>query len=265
MQQRTHYRTIVLSDIHLGTTHSKTDEVCHFLSNVDCDRLILNGDIIDGWHLKKSGTKRWQAKHTRFFKILMKMMENNNTELIYVKGNHDDFLEALTPLTFSNIHIVRDYEFISHNKRYFVTHGDLFDRVTTQMKWLAKLGDMGYTILLALNSFYNKYRARKGKPYYSFSQHVKQKVKSAVNYISDFEHTLSEFAHARKYDGIICGHIHHPANTTYNGIRYLNSGDWVETLSALTEDENGKWDVMYYTDFVSQYPDNTSALLNKAS
>ena len=150
MQQRTHYRTIVLSDIHLGTTHSKTDEVCHFLSNVDCDRLILNGDIIDGWHLKKSGTKRWQAKHTRFFKILMKMMENNNTELIYVKGNHDDFLEALTPLTFSNIHIVRDYEFVSHNKRYFVTHGDLFDRVTTQMKWLAKLGDIGYTLLLEI-------------------------------------------------------------------------------------------------------------------
>ena len=265
MNIRPHYRTIVLSDIHLGTTHSKVNQASDFLSSVDCDRLILNGDIIDGWSLQKSGIKKWKAEHTRFFKILMKMMENCGTQIIYVRGNHDDFLDNLIPLQFINLSLVKDYTLESNGRYYFVTHGDVFDKVTSGMKWLAKLGDMGYTILLAFNSFYNKYRARKGKPYYSFSQHVKQKVKSAVNYISDFEHTLSEFAHARKYDGIICGHIHHPANTTYNGIRYLNSGDWVETLSALTEDENGKWDIVYYTDFVSQYPDNTSALLNKAS
>ena len=156
MEQRKYYRTIVLSDIHLGTAHSKTDEVCHFLSNVDCDRLILNGDIIDGWHLKKSGTRKWQPNHTRFFKILMRMMERKNTQVVYVRGNHDDFLDGLAPLNFYNISIVRDYEIESAGRRYFVTHGDIFDRVTTQMKWLALLGDMGYTFLLSFNSLYNR-------------------------------------------------------------------------------------------------------------
>ena len=259
MEQRRHYRTLVLSDIHLGTSHSKTEEVSHFLSHVDCDRLILNGDIIDGWHLKKGGTRKWQPRHTRFFKVLMKMMERQGTEIIYVRGNHDDFLDNLAPLTFANLRIVKDYELESGGKRYFVTHGDIFDRVTTQMKWLALLGDLGYTLLLAFNSFYNRYRVRHGKPYYSLSQHVKQKVKSAVNYISDFEHTLAEFARARKYDGIICGHIHHPDNTEYEGIHYLNSGDWVETLSALAEDEDGHWNIIFYTDIADSLPQDTPA------
>ena len=254
MEQRKYYRTIVLSDIHLGTSHSKTDEVCHFLSNVDCDRLILNGDIIDGWHLKKSGMRRWQNYHTRFFKILMRMMERKGTQVVYVRGNHDDFLDSLAPLTFYNISIVRDYELESGGRRYFVTHGDIFDRVTTQMRWLALLGDIGYTFLLSFYSLYNRWRARRGKPYYSLSQQVKQKVKSAVNYISDFEHTLAEFARVRKFDGIICGHIHHPDNTYYEGIHYLNSGDWVETMSALVEDEDGRWNVVYYTDIADTLP-----------
>lgn len=116
------------------------------------------------------------------------------------------------------------------------------------MKWLALLGDMGYTFLLWFNGWYNKYRAWKGKPYFSLSQRIKQKVKSAVSYISDFEKTLSDFALARKYDGIICGHIHHPDNCYYGKIHYLNSGDWVETMSALAEDENGNWSILYYTD-----------------
>ena len=166
MEQRRHYRTLVLSDIHLGTSHSKTEEVSHFLSHVDCDRLILNGDIIDGWHLKKGGTRKWQPRHTRFFKVLMKMMERQDTEIIYVRGNHDDFLDNLAPLTFANLRIVKDYELESGGKRYFVTHGDIFDRVTTQMKWLALLGDLGYNLMLAFNSFYNRYRVRHGKPYY---------------------------------------------------------------------------------------------------
>lgn len=262
LETRKHYRTIVISDVHLGTTHSKTDEVSRFLSSVDCDRLILNGDIIDGWHLRKTGIRKWQAKHTRFFKILMKMMEKKGTEIIYVRGNHDDFLDALAPLSIANIKIVKNYELESGGRRYFVTHGDIFDRVTTQMKWLAVLGDLGYTMLLSFNSLYNRYRAWRHKPYYSLSQHVKQKVKSAVNYISDFEHTLAEFARARHYDGIICGHIHHPDNTCYEGVHYLNSGDWVETMSALTEDENGHWEVVYYTDIEASLPqDSTRALL----
>ena len=109
MHLRTYYPTVVLSDIHLGTSHSKTIEVSNFLKSVNCDRLILNGDIIDGWHLRKAGTKRWQAKHTDFFKVIMKMMENFGTEVIYVRGNHDDFLDSLVPMTFYNVKIVKEY------------------------------------------------------------------------------------------------------------------------------------------------------------
>lgn len=262
MNERKHYKTIVLSDIHLGMSHSKTDEVCLFLSSVDCDRLILNGDIIDGWHLRKGVAGRWQAKHTRFFKILMKMMEKQGTEVVYVRGNHDDFLDSLVPARFANLRIVRDYEIESGEKRYFVTHGDIFDRITTQMKWVALLGDVGYTMLLWFNGVYNRYRLWRGKPYYSLSQRVKQRVKSAVNYISDFEHTLADFARVRKYDGIICGHIHHPDIAMYEGIHYLNSGDWVETMSALTEDDRGQWNIIYYAGIADElcYRDSSELL-----
>lgn len=246
MQLRKHYRTIVLSDIHLGTSHSKVDEVNQFLKSVNCDRLILNGDIIDGWHIRKNGSRKWQSAHTLFFKILMKLMEKCNTEIIYVAGNHDDFLDALVPLHLGNITVVKDFVHESHGKRYFVTHGDVFDRVTSQMKWLANLGDTGYTFLLWFNGWYNRYRRAMGKPYYSLSQRIKQKVKTAVSYISDFEQTLAEFAQSKKCDGVICGHIHHPENTYYGKIHYLNSGDWVETMSALAEDEDGNWSILYY-------------------
>ncbi|MCD8094477.1 MAG: UDP-2,3-diacylglucosamine diphosphatase [Bacteroides sp.] len=248
MRLRTFYSTIVLSDIHLGTSNSKTVEVSNFLKSVNCRRLILNGDIIDGWALKRGGTRKWQAKHTDFFKVIMKMMEKHGTEVVYVRGNHDDFLDSLAPIEFYNIKIVKEFIHESCGKRYYVTHGDIFDTVTTKIKWLAQLGGMGYDFLLWVNSVYNNYRVRHGLPYYSLSQAVKQKVKSAVSYISDFEKELVKFAWARKCDGVICGHIHHPANTFYDDIHYLNSGDWVETLSALTEDENGNWDIIYYNE-----------------
>lgn len=252
MQLRKFYSTIVLSDIHLGTSNSKTIEVSNFLKSVNCKRLILNGDIIDGWALKKGGTRKWQSKHTDFFKVIMKMMEKEGTEVIYVSGNHDDFLDNLAPISFSNVKIVKDYIHESHGKRYFVTHGDVFDAVTTKMKWLAQLGDVGYTFLLWVNRCYNTFRSRRGLPYYSLSQVIKQKVKSAVSYISDFEQELVSFAKARKCDGVICGHIHHPANTYYDNIHYLNSGDWVESLSALAEDANGEWQVIDYNEHLRE-------------
>lgn len=240
-------RTIVLSDIHLGTSHSKVEQVCNFLSQANCERLILNGDIIDGWSLQKFGAGKWKPQHTRFFKIIMKMMENYGTEVIYIRGNHDDFIDSLAPLKFANLSIVKEYMLESNGRHYFITHGDVFDKVTTQMKWLAKLGDIGYTLLLWLNSQYNRWRIKQGKPYYSLSQEIKQKVKSAVSYISDFEKVLAEFARNRQCEGVICGHIHHPENKMIDNVHYLNSGDWVETMSALTEDEEGNWDILYYS------------------
>lgn len=245
MRIRKYYPTVVLSDIHLGSDYSRTVEVTNFLKNINCDRLILNGDIVDGWQLRKAG-KHWKQCHTDFFKVLMKMMEKQETEIIYVRGNHDDFLDNLIPFSFFNLSIVKDYVLNSHGKRYLVTHGDLFDAVTTHVRWLARLGDIGYTALLWLNRLYNRNRERNGKPYFSLSQKVKHKVKSAVSYISEFEKELVELAKAKRLDGIICGHIHQAANVWYGKIHYLNSGDWVESLTALVEDEQGKWQIVIY-------------------
>ncbi|MDD2438570.1 MAG: UDP-2,3-diacylglucosamine diphosphatase [Massilibacteroides sp.] len=245
MEMKKYYSTVVVSDIHLGSEHSHTQEVTDFLKQIHCDRLILNGDIIDGWQLQKPG-RRWKQEHTCFFKVLMKMMEIYNTEIIYIRGNHDDFLDNLVPFTFANISILKDYLLETNGKRYYVTHGDIFDSVTTHMRWLARLGDIGYTFLLWLNKYYNRIRKKQGKPYYSLSQAIKQKVKNAVSYISDFERTLVAFAKEKKADGIICGHIHRPANTFYENIHYLNSGDWVESLSALVENEQGEWSVVFF-------------------
>lgn len=246
MTNRKHYPTIVLSDIHLGSEHSRTEEVICFLQQVDCDRLILNGDIIDGWQLRKS-SKRWKQKHTDFFKVLMKMMEKQNTEIIYVVGNHDDFLNTLAPIHFYNIQVVKEFIHTSRNgRRYYVTHGDIFDTITTNMGWLAHLGDVGYTCLLWLNKWYNRRRERQGKAYYSLSQRVKHRVKQAVSYISLFERELVRLVEAKHLDGIICGHIHQAANTWYGQVHYLNSGDWVESLTALVENENGEWSIIPY-------------------
>lgn len=242
------YPTIVISDVHLGTEHSKTSQLADFLRTVNCETLILNGDIIDGWQLQKGGRNKWKKVHTDLFKIIMKMMENFNTKVIYVRGNHDDFLDHIAPFRFSNVEIVKDYTHERHGKRYYVVHGDVFDHITSNMAWLAKLGDLGYSFLLWLNRFYNLYRANKGLPYFSLSKVVKQKVKSAVSYISDFEKELVALANARNADGIICGHIHQPDNKMIRNVHYLNSGDWVETMSALLEHEDGTWEVYMHTD-----------------
>ena len=255
---RTYYPTVVISDTHLGTSFSKSVEVAEFLKSIDCDRLILNGDIIDGWHLRKSSSKKtWEKKHTLFFRVIMKMTENFGTEVIYVRGNHDDFLDNIVPFYFYNLKIVVDFIHESKGKRYFVTHGDIFDNVTKNMKWLSKLGDVGYTLLLHINKYYNRYRARRGKPYYSFAQAVKLKVKSAVSYISDFEESLVNLAKNKRCDGIICGHIHHPENKYYGNLHYLNSGDWIDSLSALTEDENGNWNIVFYDQKLVDEKDET--------
>lgn len=253
MTERLKVSTIVISDVHLGSEHSKAEELTRFLKTVDCDKLILNGDIIDGWKLQRNPFGKWKKSYTDLIKVIMKMMENHHTQVIYIRGNHDDFLDKLVPLALPNIVIVSDHIHISHGKHYYVTHGDVFDTITSNMIWLAKLGDYGYTFLLWLNKILNKYRRRSGKPYYSFSQKIKHKVKSAVSYISDFEKELSQIAATRHFDGIICGHIHQPANCRHGNIHYLNSGDWVESLSALIEYPDGKWEVYeYYKDMSMQ-------------
>jgi UDP-2,3-diacylglucosamine pyrophosphatase LpxH len=240
MNATNHYKTIVISDVHLGTKGSKAKELIRFLKINTAETLILNGDIIDGWQLKKSG--EWKRKHTRF-------MSEHQTDVIYLRGNHDDFLDQFIPLTIGKLKLVREWIYDSPNgKKYLIIHGDIFDSITSQMAWLAKLGDIGYTFLLWLNRIYNEYRAKKGLPYYSLSAAIKAKVKSAVSYISDYEEKLVEYAKAKDCKGIICGHIHQPAIKMYGDIEYLNSGDWVESLSALVEDFNGEWSLLYFTE-----------------
>lgn len=248
IMDRLSYRTVVLSDIHLGTSHSKSRELCEFLSGIRCNKLILNGDIIDGWHLQKKNGKKniWQQKHTDFFRVIMKMMQRDGTDIIYIRGNHDDFLDNIAPFRFVNIRILNFYILKSKNKKYYVTHGDVFDSVTTGIRWLAKIGDIGYSILLRLNKIINRRRLKKGLPYYSLSQKIKKQVKKAVSYVSDYENELVRLAKSKKMDGVICGHIHQPANQMIQGIHYLNSGDWVESLTALTEDFEGNWNVYQY-------------------
>lgn len=241
----TTYKRIILSDIHLGSSGSKAKEVNEFLKTNSCDQLILNGDIIDGWQLKKGGA--WKKKHTSFFRAVLKMMDNYDTEVIYLRGNHDDFLSQIIPFKIGKQFSIRnDYQFQSFDKKYLVIHGDIFDSITSQMKWLAYMGDIGYTFLLWINKWYNTYREWRGKPYYSLSQTIKQKVKLAVNFISDFEEKLSELALAKGADGVICGHIHKAEIKQIGEILYLNSGDWVETLSALVETHDGEWKLVYY-------------------
>ena len=145
-----------------------------------CDTLILNGDIIDGWQLKKSG--KWKKKHSRFFKLILKMMKDKKMQIIYLRGNHDDFLDEIMPFEIGNFSIKKEHVLSSGEKSYLVIHGDLFDNITTHLKWLSKLGDVGYTFLLWMNRHYNHYRTKRGLPYYSLSQVVKQKVKGVCQF-----------------------------------------------------------------------------------
>ena len=247
-----YYKTLVISDVHLGTKGSKAKELVRFLKQVRCENLILNGDIIDGWQLRKYG--KWKKHHTRFFRRVLKMVEEDNTQVTYLRGNHDDFLDQVLPMDIGHFSIKQDMVYESHGKRYFITHGDIFDSITSNWSWLAKLGDLGYTLLLFINRKYNQYRRKKGLPYFSLSQQIKAQVKSAVAYIDSFESELVKVARKKQCDGIICGHIHQPDIKTIEGVEYMNSGDWVESLSALAEDENGSWSLVYYAESQKYQP-----------
>lgn len=246
------HKTIVLSDIHLGTRWSKTKEVIRFLRKNSCETLILCGDIIDGWSLTRGKKDKWKRVHTNFLKLLLEL--EKTTKIVYLRGNHDDFLDSVIPVNFGNIEVVRDYIYTSFGVRYYVLHGDVFDKITTRMGWLARVGDICYSILLWWNKIYNTRRIRRGLPYYSLAQEVKNRIKLSVSYISDYQAHIVEVAKAKKCQGVICGHIHHPEKRYYDDILYLNAGDWIESLSALTQDHQGNWAVVIYGDQAAASP-----------
>ncbi len=256
-KQHLRVRTVILSDIHLGTADCKIEEVNHFLRHVRCEKLILNGDIIDGWQLKRTG--QWTKAHTRFIRIVLKKLEKRDTEVIYLRGNHDDVLRAFLPLAFENLSIVEDYVHESPSGRYLVLHGDVFDTVTKNFVFLAHLGDWGYRALLKINRFYNAYRAWRGKEYWSLSKAIKARVKEAVNHVSNFEEHITQLAKQRDCIGVMCGHIHTPAVKMFGDIHYLNSGDWVESLTAIVEHYDGRYELVEFSKFIQDYPMTTTS------
>jgi UDP-2,3-diacylglucosamine pyrophosphatase LpxH len=252
------FRTIILSDVHLGAPDCQVEKVNRFLKHTHCDRLILNGDIIDGWSLRRKGG--WQKGHTRFIRLVLKKMEKHGTEVIYIRGNHDDVLAKILPLSFDNLRIAEDFVHIAADgRRYLCLHGDAFDAVTQNSRFLAVLGDIGYQGLLRLNRYYNRWRRWRGMEYYSLSKAIKARVKSAVNYISRFEESVVKFTRRRDCDGFICGHIHSAADKQIGSLRYLNSGDWIESCTAIVEHFDGRMEVVDYDTFERWLKEETLA------
>jgi len=239
------YKAIIVSDLHLGTKDSKAEEFIEFIEEHPTDLLILNGDIIDGWALNRGA--KWKKKHTKVISKLLKL--SNTTQIIWIRGNHDEFLHEFMGNHFGGIEIREDYtlrysEYIEYDiwiqKCYYIFHGDVIDVFITKYKWLAKIGSVGYDFALWLNRVYNGYRKWRKLPYQSISQKIKSGVKVATNYINDFEVTALSMATKKGCDGVMCGHIHQPEDRMINGKRYLNSGDWIENMSAICIDNTGK-------------------------
>ena len=238
------YRTIFVSDIHLGMRYSQAEKFLDFLKHNDAEAIYFVGDIIDGWAIKRRFV--WKQSHSDVIqKILRKARKG--TRIVFVPGNHDEFLRPFVPLMLGErIEVVDEAEYKGLNgKRYFVTHGDYFDSVTMTKKWVAKVGDLGYEALLRLNYALNFFRRKLGfYRYWSLSKYVKESVKKSVNFITDFESVLATHAKKKGFEGIICGHIHKAEIREIDGIEYLNCGDWVESCTALVETMEGEWKIV---------------------
>jgi len=239
------WNTIIISDLHLGTSGAKTDWILEFLSKNKCRTLILNGDIIDGWAINRGS--RWKKRHTKVVSEILKI--SLESDVIWIRGNHDEFLDDFIGTRIGRIRIKNDYilrvkkrdtgDFFSETK-YYVFHGDAVDVFMLKYKWLSKIGSIGYDIALWINDVYNRWRLRRGKKYLSISKPLKYYVKSAANYINDFEVTAAKMAEKHGCNGVICGHIHQDSDKWINGVHYLNSGDWIENGTAILIDNDGE-------------------------
>jgi UDP-2,3-diacylglucosamine pyrophosphatase LpxH len=247
MSEKT-YRSIFISDVHLGTRDCKAEALNNFLKHNTCETLYLVGDIIDAWKIQQNKW-RWKQSHTNVIRRVMGHAKRG-TRVIYVAGNHDEFLRPLIPLGigFGLIEVVNQTEHIGVDGRhYLVTHGDLFDGITRLAPWLAFLGDKLYDFVLNLNSQFNAVRRRLRLGYWSLSKYLKYKVKKASDFLFQFERNLATYCKKRGYDGVICGHIHHAEIKEIDGIMYMNDGDWVESMTALVEHHSGTWEIVTWT------------------
>jgi UDP-2,3-diacylglucosamine pyrophosphatase LpxH len=239
-------RSIWISDTHLGTRGCKADYLLAFLKAHQCENLYLVGDIIDGWHMKKNAY--WPQAHSNVIRRILTLAKRG-TRVVYVTGNHDEFLRKYSDSEFGNISLVNRAEHKTRNgKRLLVLHGDEYDVVVRYHKWIALLGDFSYRMLLILNRWYNQARHRLGYDYWSLSSYIKHRVKKAVSFISDYEQALAMECKRKGYDGVVCGHIHHAEIRQMDGIVYHNCGDWVESCTALIETQAGAIELVHWVD-----------------
>lgn len=243
------YKSIFISDIHLGSKGCKADLLCDFLKHNVGENLFLVGDIIDGWRLKRKFY--WPQSHMNVVRRILTHAKRG-TKVTYIAGNHDDILRKLIPyeLHFGNIDLVNRYRYTGVNgKTYIVIHGDLFDTVLkNKLTWLYHFGDRLYGILLDINTMFNKIRQILNLPYWSLSAYLKNKTKEAVHFMSDFENLIVDYSIKQKADGIICGHVHNADIKTIKNIEYMNTGDWVESMTALVENYDGSWEIIHWSE-----------------
>ncbi len=235
----------VISDVHLGTYGCHADELIAYLNSIQPKKLVLNGDIIDIWQFSK---RYFPPSHLKVLKKLIGMA-SKGTEVFYITGNHDEMLRKFTPTSMGNFKILNKLVLNLDGKKAWIFHGDVFDISIQKAKWLAKLGGYGYDLLILSNSLVNWFLAKMGREKYSLSKRIKKGVKGAVKYINNFENVAAELAIENDYDYVICGHIHQPKKELIeNGqgkTMYLNSGDWVENLTAL-EYSFKRWRIYRY-------------------
>jgi UDP-2,3-diacylglucosamine pyrophosphatase LpxH len=239
------FRSLFISDVHLGMRGCQAGRLLDFLKHHDAQTIYLVGDIVDGWALRSSWY--WPQAHNDVVQKLLRKARAG-AAIVYLPGNHDEFLRDYYGTHFGGID-VREQAIHEgpDGRRYLVVHGDFFDFVVTQARWLALLGDKAYDIAIVVNRAFNAVRRRLGFPYWSLSQWAKSKVKNAVNFIGDYESTLAGEAARYQVDGVICGHIHSPVIRDLNGIGYLNCGDWVESCTAIAEHHDGRFELITWT------------------
>ncbi len=236
------YRTLFLSDLHLGTRAAQAELLLDFLKYHDAETVYLVGDIVDGWRLKKGWY--WPQTHNDVVQKFLRKVRKG-VRVIYIPGNHDEFARNYTGLTFGGIEVVSEaLHKTADDKKIIVMHGDQFDIVVCNARWLAYLGDWAYRVAISTNTWVNTARRLSGLGYWSLSAWAKMKVKNAVNFIGDFEKTLALDAKRKNADGIICGHIHHATIKQIEGVLYINTGDFVESCSAVVEHEDGHFEII---------------------
>jgi UDP-2,3-diacylglucosamine pyrophosphatase LpxH len=239
---KTRYRTVWISDIHLGTRGCNAEMLVDFLCSIQCDTLYLVGDIIDGWQLRKGW--HWPAAHNEVVRRILKMA-HRGTRVVYVVGNHDEMLRDYAGFSFGGVDIVNDIvHHCKDGRKLLVTHGDAFDTVVLYARWLAILGDQAYSLLLGLNIWLNAARKLFKLPYWSLSAYAKRRVKNAVEFVGRFEEAVARAAHERGMDGVVCGHIHTAEIRKIGDVTYYNDGDWVESCTALVEEPDGSFHIV---------------------